>query len=423
MNTVIKIENIYKEYKLGVIGHGTLYRDLQSFYAKIKGKEDPNSKLFNKQFNESILALEDINLDIKDGDVLGIIGQNGAGKSTLLKIISKITKPSKGSIKIKGKVSSLLEVGTGFHAELTGKENIYLNGSINGMKKIEIDKKIDEIIDFAGVEKFIDTPIKRYSTGMTVRLGFAVAAFLEPDILIVDEVLAVGDANFRNKAMKKMEEISTHNGRTILFVSHNLNSIKDICKSGIVLDKGKIQFQGNSLEAVDYYVKGVKNIDYKQYLNNNLYKRSWGDKRVIFKDFYICDHEKNNKNIFNNNEFIYFNFEFLCNENVDNLTIEGSFLSDYSIKSPILHFKELISNNVLSKGTSGKIKIKLNPKNITYGEFSLRFILKGKEMYQDYDILTHEILPKLQILKNEKDEYMKTTAQLFNCESEINVKI
>mgnify|MGYP001159502950 CR=1 FL=1 len=230
MNNVIKIENLYKEYRLGVIGHGTLYRDLQSFWANIRGRDDPNSIIGNENIGinhkRNILALKNINLEVQKGEVLGIIGQNGAGKSTLLKILSRITSPTKGIIKIKGNVASLLEVGTGFHTELTGRENIYLNGAINGMNKKEIDKKLDEIVDFAGVEKFLDTPVKRYSSGMIVRLGFAVSAYIEPDILIVDEVLAVGDASFQKKAINKMKDVSSNHGRTVLFVSHNMNSIR-----------------------------------------------------------------------------------------------------------------------------------------------------------------------------------------------------
>ena len=206
MSLAIKIENLYKEYRLGLVGSGTLYRDLQSLSAKLRGKEDPNSVIGKVEKNNSkgsILALNDINLEVEQGQVLGIIGMNGAGKSTLLKVLSRVTAPTKGSIKYRGRISSLLEVGTGFHPELTGRENIFLNGAINGMNKSEVSKRLDEIVDFAGVERFLDTPVKRYSSGMFVRLGFAVAAHLEPDILIVDEVLAVGDNAFKDKAAKK----------------------------------------------------------------------------------------------------------------------------------------------------------------------------------------------------------------------------
>ncbi len=245
-NTVIRVENLYKEYRLGVVSHGTLTHDLQSWWARIRGKEDPNS-LISEHHNidaekNSFLALKDISFEVKQGDRVGIIGKNGAGKSTLLKIMSKITSPTRGQVKIKGRVGSLLEVGTGFHTELTGRENIYLNGAILGMSRKEIDRKFDEIVDFSGIEKHIDTPVKRYSSGMNVRLGFAVAAHLDPEILIVDEVLAVGDAEFQKKAIGKMEEVSKGEGRTILFVSHNMGAILQLCSEAILLDKGEVVF-------------------------------------------------------------------------------------------------------------------------------------------------------------------------------------
>ena len=278
MKTVIKIENLYKEYHLGVISHGTLYRDIQSWWARYQGKPDPNSIIWQNDHNnrpdKNILALKDINLELKEGEVLGIIGKNGAGKSTLLKIISRVTAPSKGVIKIKGRIASLLEVGTGFHPELTGRENIYLNGVINGMSRKEISLKFDEIVEFSGVEKFIDTPVKRYSSGMHVRLGFAVAAYIEPDILVVDEVLAVGDANFQNKCLNKMNKLS-ENGRTVLFVSHNLASIKKLCTKVVLLENGEIKKVGEPIETVKYYLQSISNnntstseiVDLKDYKN------------------------------------------------------------------------------------------------------------------------------------------------------------
>ena len=249
-DTVIKVENISKFYQLGLINHGTLAKDLQGWWAKIRGKEDPNSQvsLLNSQNNNAgsdfIYALKDVSFDVKQGEVLGIIGANGAGKSTLLKILSRVTSPTSGCIKIKGRIGSLLEVGTGFHPELTGRENIYLNGAILGMRKHEIDKKLDEIIDFSGVEKFIDTPVKRYSSGMYVRLAFAVAAHLDPEILVVDEVLAVGDAEFQKKALGKMQDVSRGEGRTVLFVSHNMAAVRQLCKKAVVLDNGQIVMSG-----------------------------------------------------------------------------------------------------------------------------------------------------------------------------------
>lgn len=240
-DTVIKAEQLSKMYKLGVINNGTLFRDIQSWLALKRGKEDPHSRIGEGKYLEDeseFWALKALTFEIKQGDRVGVIGKNGAGKSTLLKILSRITTPTEGCVKIRGKISSLLEVGTGFHAELTGRENIYLNGAILGMKKKEIDRKLDEIIDFSEIEKHIDTPVKRYSSGMYVRLAFAVAAHLDSDILIADEVLAVGDAEFQKKAIGKMSDISTGQGRTVLFVSHNMAAVKSLCTQGIVLNQG-----------------------------------------------------------------------------------------------------------------------------------------------------------------------------------------
>ena len=258
----IRVEDISKSYNLGELGIGTLSQDLTRFWAKLQGKEDPFALVGDendrtlKSDNDFVYALKDISFDVKEGEVLGIIGRNGAGKSTLLKILSKVTGPSTGSIKINGRIGSLLEVGTGMHPELTGIENIYLNGAILGMTKKEIGKKIDEIVAFAGIAKYADTPFKRYSSGMRVRLGFAVAAFLEPEILIVDEVLAVGDAEFQKQAIGKMKEVSKGQGRTVLFVSHNMASIEKLCTRAIVLDKGGVSFSGKVEDAIANYLAG-----------------------------------------------------------------------------------------------------------------------------------------------------------------------
>jgi lipopolysaccharide transport system ATP-binding protein len=258
-DVVIRVENLSKEYRLGTIGHGTLYRDLQSGWARFRGKEDPNARIGSvnrEQLNttgERFWALKDVSFDVRQGEVVGIIGRNGAGKSTLLKIISRVTAPTQGTIKIKGRVASLLEVGTGFHPELTGRENIFLNGAILGMHKGEIEQKFDEIVGFAEIDKFIDTPVKRYSSGMYVRLAFAVAAHLDPEILVVDEVLAVGDAAFQKKCLGKMGDISKE-GRTVLFVSHNMGAISTLCKSAILLSEGKVSFKGFTSSVIDRYL-------------------------------------------------------------------------------------------------------------------------------------------------------------------------
>ena len=257
---VIKVENLFKQYQLGQVSTGTISHDLNRWFHKIRGKEDPYEIITGENAREEkgtsnyVWALKDINFDVKQGEVLGIIGRNGAGKSTLLKILSKVTSPTKGTIKIRGRIASLLEVGTGFHPELTGRENIFLNGAILGMTKAEIRSKFDEIVAFSGVEKYIDTPVKRYSSGMYVRLAFAVAAHLEPEILIVDEVLAVGDAEFQKKCLGKMKDVSNQ-GRTVIFVSHNLVAVKSLCQRGILMERGGITFMGSADETVEHYMK------------------------------------------------------------------------------------------------------------------------------------------------------------------------
>lgn len=260
MSIILKAENISKQYRLGLVGTGTLSHDLNRWWAGIRGKEDPYLKVGSvndrstKADSEYVWALKDINFEVQQGEVLGIIGKNGAGKSTLLKILSRVTIPTTGEIKTKGRIASLLEVGTGFHPELTGRENIYLNGAILGMSKAEIKSKEAEIIDFSGCERYVDTPVKRYSSGMRVRLAFAVAAFLEPDILVIDEVLAVGDAEFQKKAIGKMQDISKGDGRTVLFVSHNMAAIQDLCTRLIILEYGKVIFEGNVTEGINNYL-------------------------------------------------------------------------------------------------------------------------------------------------------------------------
>jgi lipopolysaccharide transport system ATP-binding protein len=265
MSKVIKVENLSKAYQLGNFGTGTISRDLERFWANMRGKEDPFLKIgetndrATKGESDVVWSLKDINFDIEQGDAVGIIGRNGAGKSTLLKILSRVTSPTTGSVKIKGRIASLLEVGTGFHPELTGRENIFLNGAILGMRKAEIKRKFDEIVDFSGVERYIDTPVKRYSSGMYVRLAFAVAAHLESEILIVDEVLAVGDAEFQKKCLGKMGDVSKSEGRTVLFVSHNMVAVMELCSKGMVLNNGNLSYTDSTNKCIQYYRKGYAN--------------------------------------------------------------------------------------------------------------------------------------------------------------------
>jgi lipopolysaccharide transport system ATP-binding protein len=288
MSTAIEFNNVSKLYRLGLVSSGTLSNDLKRWWQmSILGKEDPFLKVGSVNDrskaadSEYVWALKDIDFKVEQGDVVGIIGKNGAGKSTLLKLLSKVTAPTTGTIKAKGRIASLLEVGTGFHSELTGRENIYMNGAILGMTKQEINSKMDEIVAFSGCERYIDTPVKRYSSGMTVRLGFAVAAHLDPEILVVDEVLAVGDAEFQKKAIGKMQDVSKGEGRTVLFVSHNMGSIAQLCKTGMLLSQGQIAYIGGVRDCISYYIsEGVSDAMFvSKNVDNDMYF-----KRVFIED-------------------------------------------------------------------------------------------------------------------------------------------
>ena len=295
--TAIEFENISKQYRLGLVSTGTLSHDLNRFWqTKILRREDPYLKVgetndrASKGNSDYVWALKDINFKVEQGDVVGIIGRNGAGKSTLLKLLSRVTAPTTGTIRAKGRIASLLEVGTGFHPEMTGRETIYMNGAIMGMTRAEISRKLDEIVDFSGCERYLDTPVKRYSSGMTVRLGFAIAAHLEPEILVVDEVLAVGDAEFQKKAIGKMQDVSKGEGRTVLFVSHNMGAVKNLCKTGILLDQGTIRNTGNVNNIVDEYI-----VQYSKQVSKNLNKsKRKGSGLATFRNFFVTD-ENNSK--------------------------------------------------------------------------------------------------------------------------------
>jgi len=298
-DTVIRVENLGKLYRLGEIGTGTISHDLNRWWASLRGKEDPFAKVGQlndrTQANEGeyVWALKDINFEVRQGEVLGIIGRNGAGKSTLLKILSKVTTPTTGQIKVKGRIASLLEVGTGFHPELTGRENIFLNGAILGMTKAEITKKFDEIVDFAGIERYIDTPVKRYSSGMYVRLAFAVAAFLEPEVLIVDEVLAVGDAEFQRKCLGRMQDVSKNDGRTVLFVSHQMDAISRLCNRTIVLNQGRLEYDGATPEGIGVYYNSGGSSSFVKWDNNGP-----GNEIVVLQEVEAVGESGNEKGIF-----------------------------------------------------------------------------------------------------------------------------
>lgn len=296
--TVIQVENVSKQYRLGKVGTGSLSHDLNRFWHTIRGKEDPYLKIgeendrTSKGGSDYVWALRDVNFKVDQGEVLGIIGRNGAGKSTLLKILSRTTTPTTGSVKVKGRIASLLEVGTGFHPELSGRDNIFLNGAILGMTTAEIKRKFDEIVDFAGVERYIDTPVKRYSSGMYVRLAFAVAAHLEPEILIVDEVLAVGDAEFQKKCLGKMKDVSVNDGRTVLFVSHNMAAVQNLCTKALYMEQGKVVFDSADVQtALNYYLSSTNKM-----LSSNIAERKDrdgnGDIRIKSFDMLNQNHEE-----------------------------------------------------------------------------------------------------------------------------------
>lgn len=381
--TAIEIENISKQYALGKIGSGTLYRDLNVLWARMRGKSDPYLKIgqvndrTQKADGDYVWALQNINLKIEEGEVVGIIGSNGAGKSTLLKILSRVTTPTTGRITTYGRIASLLEVGTGFHQEMTGRENIYMNGSIMGMTRAEITRKLDEIVDFAGVEKYIDTPVKRYSSGMNVRLGFAVAAFLEPEILVVDEVLTVGDAEFQKKAIGKMNDVAHEGGRTVLFVSHNMAAVRSLCSRGVVLSCGQQVFDGDTTSAVDFYLANNEAVS-EGLMKDQISQKS--DNIQIYS-ISINGQEGTNLIITSGQETITLRIEgrtsdaftgnvkmYLRNTNGTPLAT----LAESTYKGSLIHFKE--GNFVIEK------IIKL-PKYINHGIVILDLLLYNKSIH------------------------------------------
>ena len=390
MSTAIEFNNISKQYRLGLVSTKTLSADLSRWWTmNVLHKEDPYLKIGSvnnratSADSEFVWALRNIDFKVEQGDVVGIVGKNGAGKSTLLKLLSKVTAPTTGTIKAKGRIASLLEVGTGFHPEMTGRENIYLNGAILGMTKSEITRKLDEIVDFAGVERYIDTPTKRYSSGMTVRLGFAIAAHLDPEILVVDEVLAVGDAEFQKKAIGKMQEVSQGEGRTVLFVSHNMGSVRNLCKNGIVLKDGMIDYVGTANDAVDYYMQMDA---YDDILSRTIDFTCRKPDMPLWVEFVSVEFA-DGRNSFASDEAIDFVFEVKGNKDVDatriNATVFG--MDDIPIGG--------VSNTTffsIRKGETKKIKFTLLQHHLAYGTYKVSFSV-GSGNYisgqKDYDII------------------------------------
>lgn len=341
---MIEIKGVAKEYRLGAIGGQTLNAEIQSKIAKWRGKEDPNSKIGAIQptsKNERFRALDDVSFSVMPGEAVGIIGHNGAGKSTLLKLISRVTAPTEGEIVLRGRVASMLEVGTGFHPELTGRENVYLNGAILGMTKAEIDRKFDEIVEFAEMEQFIDTPVKRYSSGMYVKLAFSVAAHLDSEIMIMDEVLAVGDAKFQNKCLERMKMLSEQEGKTILYVSHNMNTIRRLCKRCVVLNKGHVVHDGDTTTAIEMYMAETTSaetvLDFE-----DLPRPSWCTLKTEFSKIELIN---SNNCIFSENGYVDMNVDWKCNENVEDTIMRVYFKlpDDMAVSFTLVHFGKSVA--------------------------------------------------------------------------------
>lgn len=373
-NCVIKTENLTKEYKLGVIGSGTLRHDLQSWYARKRGKDDPNLKIGANQYSagDRFLALDSLDIEIDRGERVGIIGANGAGKSTFLKLLSRVTSPTDGEIRFRGRIASMLEVGTGFHGELTGRENIYLNGAILGMSKAEITEKIDKIIEFSECEKFIDTPVKRYSSGMFVKLAFAVAAHLDAEILIMDEVLAVGDMQFQKKCINKMSELALNENRTILYVSHNMNTIRELCSRCIVLEHGKKIFDGDVENAIKIYLGGEQE-DFAFYNYNGNHKEPCkrNDIELLSAGYY-----GKTDNLFCNDEIMPLELCWQNKEDIDNLCLRVE-VSDFR-RFPVTSF---VIENFYSgkKGKKASMRFKLNISRIAKGGYYTRYVFYNRK--------------------------------------------
>ncbi|MBC7757327.1 MAG: ABC transporter ATP-binding protein [Phormidesmis sp. FL-bin-119] len=418
MSKVIEVENLSKSYRLGQINTGTLSQDISRRWALLRGKEDPflmigeiNDRTVKGQ-SDFVWSLKDINFKVEAGEAVGIIGRNGAGKSTLLKILSQITSPTKGTIKVKGRIASLLEVGTGFHPELSGRENIFLNGAILGMRKKEITRKFDEIVDFSGVERYIDTPVKRYSSGMYVRLAFAVAAHLESEILIVDEVLAVGDAEFQKKCLGKMSDVSNGEGRTVLFVSHNLSSIKALCSQGLYLENGLVKAAGPIGDVLSLYKRsatGIFDVDGNTALNTRLNRCTMSGRvagKVRFTSIKIMDEDKSDAIEFSSASNVFLELKYHVYESVDNLCIAIQFVSADSFE-PITSNFIPVQNQPLKKGEDGKVIITLHDFPLQPGDY-LPFIGAYSLDKEPYDIIDRQVInvPIIEI-KTKADGFTK----------------
>ncbi len=370
--TAIRAEHITKQYRLGAIGGGTLKGDLQSFMARVRHKEDPNSKIGTETVygkNQKFLALDDVSFSVEQGDILGIIGHNGAGKSTLLKLLSRVTAPSAGTICLNGRIASMLEVGTGFHPELTGRENVYMNGAILGMTKAEITRKFDEIVEFAEMGKFIDTPVKRYSSGMYVKLAFAVAAHLDSEILVMDEVLAVGDMKFQDKCLGKMSDVSSQEGRTVLYVSHNMSTIKRLCRRCMVLDHGKKIFDGGVNEAVDIYTESgaVAKERFKAFGN-------YSHKDYYLRQIKMLSNEITNTDncVFRPGEKICCTLKCLAEADMENVRLRVEIVNGSDVIVGIAFSEPL---KPFCKGQECEVRFALDTEHLGNGSYQATFVL------------------------------------------------
>lgn len=367
----VKVSGVKKMYKLGQIGGGTLQADLQSWWARVRGKEDPNSKIGADQrsYGKTFMALNGVDLTIYQGEAVGIIGGNGAGKSTLLKLLSRVTAPSQGEIDIYGRIASMLEVGTGFNGELTGRENVYMNGAILGMTKAEIEAKMEDIIEFSEVREFIDTPVKRYSSGMFVKLAFSVAAHLDAEIMIMDEVLAVGDMAFQTKCLDKMREAANKDGRTVLYVSHNMNTIRKLCDRCIVLDKGRVVFEGDVDKAIEVYLGTNKINESKKIVFNEESRIGFLKKinKVSLKSFELLEHEGY---VFNLNDTVKFKLNWDSFTNLDNLSLRVKVVGSNG-NVAISYFLDSFMN--LEKQSYSK-NFELDLRGLMYGKYSITFV-------------------------------------------------
>lgn len=403
MSIVLRSDNVSKVFRLGDVGAKTITEDIRTVWYKFTNRQNPyilNASTNNRETesnNDFVWALKDINFEVKQGEILGLIGKNGAGKSTLLKILSRTTAPTTGSIKIKGKIASLLEVGTGFHPDLSGRDNIFLNGAILGMKKSEIKSKFDAIVDFAGVQRYIDTPVKRYSSGMYVRLAFAVAAHLEPDILIIDEVLAVGDQEFQNKCLGKMKDVSEQ-GRTVIFVSHNMGAVNDLCSRAILLNQGTIKIDGLTDKVIKAYIRQNMqiNINENYSIDDATSRRGTGEVRFVGID--TSDISNNKTNEFHQNDSVYFNLKIKIIQPVKELLASIAFRSGKTRDIVTSTAKININTTNLESGDIFTLDINFPKINLRPGVYETYYWLGSSNADSAYDVVDNLMPPIVVIL-------------------------